>query len=357
MECTDTSRLSNAEYFKWFNNKSSQLRVPLSGSIDLTHRCNLRCVHCYIDHPDKNSPIEMNTDRILSLINEITDAGCLDLLISGGEPLMHKDFIDIYTHIKRNGILVSVFTNGTLITDSIISLFKELPPQTVEISLYGATAPTYEKITGVKESFKRCLKGIQNLLDNKINVKLKTILMTLNQHEFFDMENIAKDFGVKFRFDPAIFPCFTGDKSPINLRVSPEEAIEKEFSNDERRRDWKDFFKRYKDSHILDTIYYCGAGITDFYIDPYGNLQPCLMPTDLIYNLNEGDFLTGWNTVIPLILEKKPASDYACIKCESRMLCGYCPAFFRLENDSEDIPSEYLCAMGKYRFQMIQNIG
>ncbi len=136
------------------------------------------------------------------------------------------------SHAKTNGLLVTVFTNGTLITDEIIQLFKDLPPQSVEISLYGATAPTYEKITGIKGSYKQCRNGIKNLLDHNINVKLKTILMTLNLHEFYDIENIAKNYGVNFRFDPAIFPCFNGNKAPVLLRVDPEEVVEKEFSNE-----------------------------------------------------------------------------------------------------------------------------
>ncbi len=89
-------------------------------------------------------------------------------------------------------------------------------------------------------------KGIRRLLEHKINVKLKTILMTLNRHEFFDIENMAKDLGVKFRFDAAIFPCLNGDKTPLSLRVSPEDAVEKEFSDDERLRHWRDYFERYQ---------------------------------------------------------------------------------------------------------------
>lgn len=298
----------------------------------------------------------MDTGHLLSVIDEVTAAGCLDILITGGEPLLRKDFSDIYRHIKLNGILVSVFTNGTLITDDVAALFKELPPQSVEISVYGATAATYERITGVTSSFEKCLAGITTLLEHNIAVRLKTILMTLNRHEFHAMENLARSLGVKFRFDPAIFPCFDGDQSPLTLRVPPEEAVAFEFADDDRSRDWKDFYAGYSDTSSLETVYYCGAGVTDFYIDPNGILQPCLMPTELGFDLREGGFLEGWNMVIPRLMEKKPASDHACRACSNRILCGYCPAFFRLENNSENAPSAYLCALGRSRFQMIQEI-
>lgn len=356
MECTQTIWLSDKEYLLQFNKKVTQLRVPLSGGIDLTQQCNLRCVHCYLGDQAcirVNFKKELSTAEWIALIDEVTEAGCLYLLLTGGEPLLRKDFSGIYRHAKTNGLLVTVFTNGTLITDRILELFDDLPPHAVEVSLYGATVDTYEKITGVKGSYERCLNGIRQLLDHKINLKLKTILMTYNCHELLDIEKMANEYGVKFRFDAAIFPCFNGDKAPLTLRVTPEEAIGKEFADDDRLRQWQDFYKKRKDLSESDTLYNCGAGLTNFHIDPYGNLQPCLMTNSYKYNLLSGSFLTGWRDVIPRIREKKAAAGYVCNRCEKRTLCGVCPAFFELENGSENVLSEYLCAMGQHRFQVI----
>lgn len=359
MECTQTEWLSNADYLRQFNRKVAQLRIPVSGSIDLTHRCNLRCVHCYVGSGadrDESDHQELTTAKLLSIIDEITDAGCLDLLITGGEPLLRRDFGEVFRRAKTNGLLVTVFTNGTLITDEILELFRDLPPRQIEISLYGATAETYEKITGVAGSFECCLKGIRRLLACKLNVKLKTILMTLNRHELFDMERMARDFGVKFRFDAAIFPCLDGDKTPLQLRVPAKEAIEKEFSHKNRLREWQDYLRgRHGPAATDDFLYQCGAGVTHFHIDPYGSLWPCLMTTDPTYDLLKGSFLAGWRDVMPRIREKRPGSGYACNACEKKLLCGFCPAFFALENGAEDARSEYLCAMGHSRFQAIMN--
>jgi len=360
MECTGAEWLSTEEYLRQFNRKAEQMRIPLSGSIELTRMCNLRCVHCYIGGQadwDKTHSGEMGENMLFSVIDEITEAGCLEILLTGGEPLLRKDFADIYRYIKQNGILTTVFSNGTLITDRILDLFGELPPQAIEISLYGASEETYEKITGVAASFRKCISGIEKLLDLKIRVKLKTVLMTLNSHEFYEMKKIAADFGVKFRFDAAIFPSFQGDKAPLGLRVSPEEAIEKEFADEKTLKDWKDFYEKYSKYSIPDTLYSCSAGNTNFHIDAYGNLQPCLMPTDIVYDLNNGNFNTGWQTVIPDILKRMPSEKYVCGKCSIRMLCAYCPAFFKLENGVETVRSDYMCSLGKYRFQMIQKTG
>ncbi|NIM95879.1 MAG: radical SAM protein [Anaerolineales bacterium] len=296
---------------------------------------------------------ELSTEKICSIIDELTEAGCLYLLLTGGEPLMRKDFAKIYTYAKERGLLITVFTNGTLITDDVVTLFKDLPPRFVEISLYGATPLTYEMITGIHGSFQRCMDGIQSLLDHQINVRLKTILMTPNRHEFYEIKRIAEDFGVEFRFDAGIFPTLDGDLSPMLFRVSPEEAIEKEFADPEKRDEWQEFYDRYHGVPLLDTLYQCGAGVSNFHIDPYGHLQPCLMTSVVQYNLRDGAFSSGWYDVIPKIRERKIKQDHPCSDCETITMCGYCPAFFDLENGLEEQPSDYLCSIGHLRFQEI----
>jgi radical SAM protein with 4Fe4S-binding SPASM domain len=101
-------------------------------------------------------------------------------------------------------------------------------------------------------------------------------------------------------------------------------------------------------------LYECGAGLNGFHIDPYGNLMPCLMTTRVKYDLLKGDFLTGWGGAVAGIREKS-AGDVGCNECEKRFLCSFCPPFFELENGSERIRSEYLCAMGNYRLRALTN--
>jgi radical SAM protein with 4Fe4S-binding SPASM domain len=358
VECTETQtrELTNVEFLKEFNKKAAQLRIPLSGNLALTHRCSVRCVHCYLGEEvsaRENIHKELDTRQWKRIIDEITRAGCLYLLITGGEPLLRKDFKEIYRHAKTNGLVVTLFTNGMLIDDDILEFFQRFPPRAVEITIYGATPGTHERITGIKGSYEKTWAGINKLIRQKINVRLKTILMTLNRHEFFEMQNMAGELGVKFRFDAAVFPGLKGDKSPVKLRVPVEDAIEKEFSDENRRREWKDFFMKTRELPSQDYLYQCGAGMTHFHIDPYGNLKPCLMIADLDYNLVNGDFSTGWNQVMPRIRERKPGNDYQCNQCRKRALCGFCPAFFKLENDAEDICSQYLCIMGQQRFEKI----
>lgn len=359
MDCAGTTLQDNEEYLRRFRERVVRRRIPVSGSIELTHRCNLKCLHCYLGPQSllrKMKERELGTDRFLSILDEITEAGCLFLLITGGDPLIRNDFPEIYRRAKEKGLMVTVFTNGALISDGIAGLFEDLPPHAVEISLYGATAATYEKITRSRGSFGRCINGIERLLRHGINVKLKTILMTLNSHEFLAMKMMADVYGVKFRFDPAISPCLNGDKAPLALRVSPEEAVEKEFSDGSRLEGWLRYLEKNSGSPLQGTLYNCGAGITNFHIDPYGNLHPCLMTASPAYDLSEGGFSEGWRDEMPRIREIKVKDDYICNRCEQRDFCGFCPPFFELEKDGGEIYSEYHCAMGRERSRVIRTV-
>ena len=344
-----------SDYFSNFCRKVTNLRVPISGAFEFTYRCNLKCVHCYVGtarYKQDSQRDEMDKRQVFGVLDEARDAGCLDLLLTGGEPLLRPDFAEVYEHAKKNGMLVTVFTNGTLINRKVMDLFSDLPPQVVEISLYGATRETYEKVTGVPGSFKSCINGIEALLGHGINLSLKTVLMSVNVHEFYEIERIAKSYGVKFRFDPAISPCFDGDLSPLSLRVPVEEALEKELSDETRCKEWKNFISRFDAVNLKDQLYICGAGVTNFHIDPKGFLMPCLMVRHFSYDLLSGSFVEGWKKMAHLS-EMKAGPGRLCHNCRAVVLCGYCPGFFLLEKGDENLLSDYLCDLGRARYSAL----
>jgi radical SAM protein with 4Fe4S-binding SPASM domain len=358
MTCPQTRWESDGSYLNVLNEKVARMRIPMCGSIDITHRCNLNCAHCYLGDRSGSANIDSQRDTAQwkSLIDEIVEAGCLSLVITGGEPLLRKDFETLYRYSRESGLLVTLFTNGTLVTDRTIDLLRELPPFAVEVTLYGATAATYETVTGVRGSYERCIAGIERLISGNIRVRLKTILMTLNSHEFSAMQDMAKRYDVEFRSDAAIFPCFDNTLSPVELRVSPEAVVAKEFSDPETFRQWREHFERSRETFLTGPLYQCGAGLTTFHVDSSGFLKPCLMVTGLKYDLKKGSFKEGWETVIPRIREKRIAPTFECATCEKLSLCGFCPAFFKLESGSDEIPSEYLCRIGHHRFRAIKEI-
>jgi len=353
--CEQVSGRDNREFWAELNTRVNGGRIPFSGSLALTHKCNLDCIHCYArEKPaEKKDRAELSTHQWQGILAELRDAGCLFLLLTGGEPLMRPDFAEIYSCAKRNGFLVTVFSNGILMDEPILDLFQHLPPRMVEFSLYGAGKETHDHITGFPGSFQLTLKKVDELLARGIPVGLKTVLMNLNLAERAAMQKIAADRNVRFRIDTAIFATLEGERTPLGLRVSPRQAVEAEFSDPERVRNWIDFYHRYRNFQNSDRLYICGAGIRTFHINPRGMLFPCLMVQDHGYSLLKGSFSTGWHMEIAQIKRETLPDDSPCRTCPSQMLCGYCPGFFQLENGDARVPSPYLCEIGKLRHERI----
>lgn len=346
------------DFFPRFKNRVLRERIPLSGSIELTTRCNFSCVHCYLPTNSRKNPApDADSGRVLSWIDDLAEAGCLYLLLTGGEPLLRKDFSDIYTHARKQGMMVSVFTNGSTVTDEHLRLFKEYPPTEIEISVYGASPETYKRITGSANAYSKAMAGIDALHGNGVRIKLKTVLMDLNHDDLPAIEDLARKLGVGFRFDPAVMPRLDGDRSPILHRVSPEAAVECEFRDADRFKKWAAFWKKTEKTGIDAWLYVCGAGMTCFHITASGLLQPCLMSTEGRHDLNQSDFRTGWASMGEIISRIKAGSQHPCKGCELITICGYCPPFFKLETGSEHIRSDFLCRIGHIRLEKIMNDG
>lgn len=352
--CGQTTGQDDREFWDSLSARIAGDRVPYYGSLALTHRCNLHCVHCYIrsEGGDHDAPRELDTLQWKRIIDEAGEAGCLNLVLTGGEPLLREDFAEIYAHAKRSGFLVTVFTNGTLIDGETLALFRELPPRLVDVSLYGATEDTCRRITGTPDSFGRALAAIDAMLAQGTRVGLKSVMMTLNEGEFSALEELARSRGIRFRRDAAIFPAFSGDRSPLELRVSPEKALELELADAVAIAGWREYLERYGDAPATGSVYSCGAGITTFHVDPFGVLHPCVMARAPRYPLACGRFADGWSEMAHVRDLQAPA-DFRCRDCRMKLACGYCPGFFAAENGSEDVPSEYLCRIGKLRYERI----
>ncbi len=126
MNCNVIPELNSIELFGPLNAKANKLRISLIGSMELTDRCNLSCKHCYINLPANDRvarAAELSTEEVCRILDEMAEAGCLWLLLTGGDPFLRPDFLDIYTHAKKRGFFLFINTNGTMITQKIADYF------------------------------------------------------------------------------------------------------------------------------------------------------------------------------------------------------------------------------------------
>lgn len=342
------------EWTTGFRARAARERRPIAATLELTRRCNLRCAHCYLgdqteQHLQKDR--EISTAAVKSSLTEWAGAGCLYLTITGGDPMIRPDFAEIYRHARELGLVVAVFCNGTLVTDEIVALFRELPPRKVEISLYGATTATHDGVTGVSGSHARAWEGIHRLQAGGIRIALKTILMTSNQHEFEAMERQAAELGLDFRHDAAIFPCLTGGSTaPLGMRVSPAEAVKRDMASAENRQIWREKIERTAAHPEDERLYTCSAGQTSFHADPFGGLSPCLLAVDYRCSVRGRPFREVWESELEVIRRRTRTRPAGSLGGALRGACTHCPAFNRLETGDEEQESDYMNQTARLRF-------
>ncbi len=356
---------SYADFSARVHSGFSARRVPLNATVELTYRCNNNCVHCYCSLPAshrKAMSTELSTEEVKTLFDELASMGCLWLLITGGEPLLRRDFAEIYLYAKRKGFLISLFTNGTLIDEGAIKLLSHYPPFVVEVTLYGATEETYEKVARVKGSYERCLRGIRGLVVAGIKLKLKTMALTVNQHEMHAMDRIADELGCEFRFDPIVQKRTDDSRrsEPENYRISPEDAVRLDRMFPKRMAEYRKFCKKFTGLPLRSRkLYQCGTGINSVQISPYGLVGGCSMMVREGFPLRERTLRWIWEEGIPSIINREKDFVLPCDDCRLINLCGQCPAWSMLENGGVKKEVAYLCKIAKIRqdrFEFVKGV-
>ena len=354
MECPNCPEINLGEWSETLMAQLGGRRYPLGATFEVTERCNLDCVHCFIHQSNgckRGNDSEMSLDEIKRILDQMAEAGVINLLLTGGEVFVRSDFLKIYQHAKQLGMLVMVFTNGTLITEEIADFFADWPPYFIEISCYGHTKETYESVTQVPGSFSRYRHAIQLLMDRSLPLGLKTIVMTINREELYQMRAYAESLGVRFRFDGMIWPKLDGDKEPVKYRLSPEEIVDLDFLDLQR---WDNFVRMHKEKDSLysrsEYVYSCGAGYYGFHVDASGKMSMCMMARHPSYDLRMENLEEGWK-YLKNVREKKRVLDTPCRICVAGMICNQCPGWSQMVYGDEETPVEFICEMSHIRLQ------
>ncbi|MCK9464125.1 MAG: radical SAM protein [Proteobacteria bacterium] len=239
-------------------------RVPLSGTVEITAACNLSCSHCYIPR-DIPGHRDLTADQWFGVLGQLADAGCLWLGITGGEPLLRKDFWAIYDRARDLGFLISLLTNGTLIDDEAADRLAAASPLMVEITVYGASAGTYERVTGDPRAFESVSAAVDRLVDRGIRLTLKATLTERNVDDFDAIEGMALARGLPFRFDGLINSRMDGDRAPVAERIAPELLARLEMGSPERLARWEAARDHQEMTRGMSrTAFACGAGRSSF---------------------------------------------------------------------------------------------
>jgi len=363
-----------AEFGLW--DKMAAGRSVFSFDLEATARCNLDCRHCYINVPAGDRAArkrELSVEEIGRIGSEAAALGAVWCLITGGEPLLRKDFFDIYRALLGKGLVLSLFTNATLITAEHIRFLKKFPPREIEVTVYGNTRETYERVTRTRGSFDAFQRGLARLLGSGLTVRLKAMALRSNKHELPAIGDFCRRRTKEcYRFDPQLHLRFDRDEAR-NTLIRAERLSEREVARLERTDPERFGALKAACGDLLPTelpphghgpdcrhIFRCSAGQRSFVVGPEGLLRPCLSlhHPDFLFDLRKGHLAEAWNRFLPQVLAQtsdRPEYLDKCGKCPIVNLCLWCPAHAYLETGELDSPVEAFCRIAEARAEGLKS--
>ena len=265
-----------------------ETRNIFSATIEITYRCNERCIHCYVDDKiDKNQELTLAEHE--KLLDELWELGCHNILLTGGEVTLREDFLDIVQIAIQKGFCVDVYTNGLKLTETHIKRLASLYVNSVSFSLYGPNEKIHDAITGVPGSFNRSLFNLMMCKCAGIDTFIKTVVMKQNYSYLEEIMELGKLIGVSVNTSMVITASHTGrDSKQFRLMDAKkyqhvtELSLEYESNNE---------FLVNVEGHEIGL---CGAGSISLSIDPFGNVAPCNAIYKSMGNIREKSLRDIW---------------------------------------------------------------
>ncbi len=196
----------------------------------------------------------------------------------------------------------------------------------------------------------RCMQGIELLLDRGLPLNLKSVLLTLNQHELDQIRSFSEGLGLDFRFDPVISAEVYGSLDPTLLRLTPEQIIAYETKDPRRAAQWPKAYEASKGVKIItNSMYTCSAGRSSFHMDSFGKMSICLSARYPYYDLRQGSFQRGWDFINSEVLTMEYSQSFSCANCELRTVCSQCPAAGMTEFGDPEARVPFICELAHLR--------
>ncbi len=353
-------------------NHAASRNLPATGTLELTARCNLSCRMCYIHNLSCDKHLlkeELSTEQWIAIMDQLRDTGTLPLLLTGGEPLLRQDFPEIYTEAVKRGFLLSINTNGTLLTEEHFALFAKHKPLRMNISVYGMSAETYENLCGNGAAYERVISNIRRLRDLGITVKINFSCTPYNHQDVAKVRGFAEEIGSIIHFVSYMFPP-TRTAKPCEQEVkrfTPQEAAEEgiiwirlsctpeAFAAECRRH-------AAMAPQTMDECRYegnqgarCRAGRCSYWITYKGELLPCGMIPSIHASVPELGFLKAWEEVGAAF--RSLTMPEGCLSCPDYERCEVCPAVVWAENEDFSKVPTYICEKNRHYHSRLAALG
>ena len=348
------------EYINRLFMKAAAAGIPLSGTFELTARCNLRCRMCYIHRSESDPAVraeELTASEWMKIAEAARERGMLLLLLTGGEPFIRPDFPEIYKACRGMGFIVSINSNGTLIGEKAVKFLADNPPQRVNLTLYGASAETYERLCLDATAYERAYRAVKLLRDAKIPVKLNFSATPENVNDLAAVSAFAKENELPLQVATYMFPPVRAEENSdcaACARLTPEESAKARFLRELDSLPREEFFRRAMalarnmDIPVDETECQdmpterirCRAGAASFWLTYNGQIRPCGMMRTPSFGLEDG-FGAAWDRI--RAERERIMIPAKCTACHERPICEACPAVCAAETGRFDEIPGYMC--------------
>lgn len=321
--------------------------IPQGATFELTPLCNFNCKMCYVRlNPEQMSCMGnlKTADEWLALGRQAIEAGTLFLLLTGGEPFIRKDFCEIYEGLCEMGFLITIYSNGYLITDKVIEWLKEKPPIKLRITLYGMSDETYKKVCGVSDGFTVVRNNILKLRQAGVLISLAMTIIKDNAHDLDAARDWAKEMNIEFRYTREIVKPVRGAESDAQqvrfIMGSLSEKPDKDFPRVKA-------LYPHASNNAMDI---CGSKNRCFWVDWNGRMSMCSLIGSIYEEPFKDGLIPAWNKLCERMERlKKPEK---CIDCKYQKFCTVCPGVLEAETGDPELLDETICAKAKARYHI-----
>jgi mycofactocin radical SAM maturase len=304
------------------------LSAPVNLTWEITHRCNLKCIHC-LSSSGQESPGELELEQCISIVDQLAELRVFEINFGGGEPLLKGHFIPLLQYIHNQGIVTCISTNGTLLTEEFVASFTGNPLVNIQVSLDGATPEVNDSIRGEK-TYHKIIRGIELLADKDIALSINTVVTSLNLDQLDQLKDLAASFNANLRvsrFRPSGRARETWEK--LRLSASQLRELSAWLGEYPDILTGDSFFSISGDNRKELGLDMCGACKMTCCIDPCGSVYPCAF-------LQESEFCAGNLVITPfkeiwdhsvIFQNFRKLEPLSCQKCSRFDMCrGGCPA-------------------------------
>lgn len=312
-----------------------------SFQIELTSKCNERCVHCYIPH--KFKLYNITDDLYYSTLEQLSKMGVLSVTLSGGECMCHPKFKEYLRAAKNYDFYVNILSNLTLLDDEIIEIMKEGNVSSVQTSLYSMIPEHHDAITQLPGSFYKTRDAILKMIENDLPLQVSCPTMKGNKDDFNDVMNWCHEHKIRAQTDYIMMAEYNHDTENLANRLSVAEAgkvIEDIMKNDidyQRAILKPDFLEQCNQNQFNPERRLCGVGISTCCMVSNGNVYPCAGWQEMVLgNLNETPLKEIWENSEKIkwlrSLKMKDMGGGECCNCDKAAFCA--PCMVRNANES-----------------------